>query len=97
MARNSEEQNVGNVLKDFIEKNKLDKGLDIVQLQEVWNTQMGPAIRKYTTQIQFKNETLYVSLSSSVLREELSYGKTRIIQMLNEEMGREIVKKLVLR
>lgn len=97
MARNNEEQNLSSVIKDFIEMNKLDKGLDVVQLQDVWNTQMGPAIRKYTTHISFKQETLFVSLSSSVLREELSHGKTKIIQMLNEEMRREVVKKLVLR
>ncbi|MFT7187750.1 MAG: hypothetical protein ACI9AV_001009, partial [Sediminicola sp.] len=34
---------------------------------------------------------------SSVLREELSHGKSKIITMINEEMGKELVKKLVLR
>jgi hypothetical protein len=38
-----------------------------------------------------------VQLSSSVLREELSYGKEKIIKMLNEELGKDIVKKLILR
>ncbi|MDX1462328.1 MAG: DUF721 domain-containing protein, partial [Marinirhabdus sp.] len=38
-----------------------------------------------------------ISLSSSVLREELSYGKQKIIRLLNEEMGKELVEKLVLR
>jgi len=36
-------------------------------------------------------------LSSSVLREELSYGKEKIIRNLNEEMNQELVRKLVLR
>ena len=34
---------------------------------------------------------------SAVLREELSYGRSKIIAMLNEEMGREVVKEVVLR
>jgi hypothetical protein len=38
-----------------------------------------------------------VQLSSSVLREELSYGKEKIINMLNEELGKTIIKKLILR
>jgi hypothetical protein len=58
---------------------------------------MGPAIQKYTTAIKLQNDTLYVQLSSSVLREELSYGKEKIIRMLNEELGKDLVKKLVLR
>jgi len=32
-----------------------------------------------------------------VLREELSYGKEKIINMLNEELGKTIIKKIVLR
>ena len=38
-----------------------------------------------------------VSLSSSVLREELSLGKSKIVQMLNEELGKDLVKKIILR
>lgn len=95
--RNNENLSIGDVLKDFVDKNKLQSGLDKVNVREVWNREMGPAIEKYTTGIKLQNETLYVQLSSSVLREELSYGKTRIIKMLNEELGRELVKKLVLR
>lgn len=66
-------------------------------MRDVWNSQMGPAIEKYTTAIKLERDTLYVQLSSSVLREELSYGKEKIIKMLNEELGKELVKKLVLR
>lgn len=95
--RNNENLSIGDVLKDFVDKNKLQSGLDKVNVRDVWNREMGPAIQKYTTNIKLQNETLYVQLSSSVLREELSYGKSRIIKMLNEELGRELVKKLVLR
>ncbi|MDX1784359.1 MAG: DciA family protein, partial [Aequorivita vladivostokensis] len=42
-------------------------------------------------------DTLYVQLSSSVLREELSYGKEKIVKLLNEELGKELIKKVVLR
>ena len=97
MARNNEEQNISDVLKAFVKKNKLEKGLNKVNVKDVWNAQMGPAIAKYTTQIELKGKTLFVALSSSVLREELSYGKSKIIKMMNEELGEELVEKLVLR
>jgi hypothetical protein len=44
-----------------------------------------------------KGNTLYVALSSAVLREELSYGKDKIITMINEELRKELVKHLILR
>ncbi|HIB36900.1 DUF721 domain-containing protein [Mesonia sp.] len=97
MARNDEHQSISDVLKNFVDKNKLQKGLDRVNVKEVWQAQMGPAINKYTTSIKLNNDTLYIELSSSVLREELSYGKEKIIKMMNEELGKDLVKKLVLR
>ncbi len=96
--RNNEEMKLSDLLKNFVDENKLDKkGLDQVKVRDVWNNQMGPAIQKYTTNIKLKNDVLYVQLSSSVLREELSYGKEKIIRILNEEMGKDLIHKLVLR
>lgn len=95
--RKNEEMKLGDLLKSFVDENKLDKGLDQVKIRDVWNNQMGPAIEKYTTGLKLKNDTLFVQLSSSVLREELSYGKEKIIRNLNEEMGKELISKLVLR
>lgn len=85
------------VLKDFIQRNKLQHGIDKVNAREAWINLMGNGVNNYTTAIELRNETLYVSLSSSVLREELSLGKTKILEMLNEELGRDLVKKIVLR
>ena len=98
MARRTNDHlSISEALQEFVTDNKLQKGLDKVHVRDVWNSQMGPAIEKYTTAIKLEKDTLFVQLSSSVLREELSYGKEKIIKMLNEELGRELVKKLVLR
>lgn len=88
---------LGDALQEFIKKNKLEKGIDKVNAREAWKKLMGNGVNNYTTAIELRNETLFVSLSSSVLREELSYGKSKIITMLNEELGKELVKKIVLR
>lgn len=95
--RTNEHMSISDALKEFVSDNKLQKGLDKVHVREVWNSQMGPAIEKYTTAIKLDKDVLYVQLSSSVLREELSYGKEKIINMLNEELGRKLISKLVLR
>ena len=96
--RSAENSSLGEVLKNFISSSrKLQKGLDKVSAQQAWHNVMGNAISKYTTQVLLERGTLYVRLSSSVLREELSYGKEKIIKLLNEELGKELVTKLVLR
>lgn len=95
--RNNEHMSISDALKEFVETNKLEYGLDVVNVQDTWREMMGNGVNNYTTAIQLKNNTLYVELSSSVLREELSYGKEKIISLLNESLGKEIIKKLVLR
>ncbi|MCF8714848.1 DUF721 domain-containing protein [Joostella atrarenae] len=95
--RRNEYRTINDVLKDFVTENKLEKGMDKVDVRNAWQNLMGNGVNNYTTQVQLKQDTLHVSLSSSVLREELSYGKEKIIKMLNEELGKDIVKSIVLR
>lgn len=95
--RKNENLNMGEALQEFIKANKLEKGMDRVNVKEAWVRLMGNGVNNYTTAVELRNDTLFVSLSSSVLREELSHGKSKIITMLNEELGKELVKKMVLR
>ena len=43
-----------------------------------------------------KGDTLIVRLSSASLREELSYGKEKIVKMMNENIGKTIINKVKL-
>jgi len=95
--RHNEHISLKDALKDFVETNNLQKGLDKIEVQKLWVKLMGNGVNSYTTSVQLNNHTLYVQLSSSALREELSYGKEKIIIMLNEGFGKELIKKLVLR
>lgn len=95
--RYSEEQSLQDVLKNFISQNNLQKGIDKVEVKEVWYKLMGNGVANYTTEVELRKETLYVKLSSSVLREELMMGKDKIINMINEEIGKQVIKSLVLR
>ncbi|MGE4346754.1 MAG: DUF721 domain-containing protein [Flavobacteriaceae bacterium] len=95
--RNNDSFSISDVLKEFIEKNKLEKGLDAVDAKQAWINLMGNGVNNYTKEVILKNNVLYVWLTSSVLREELLYGKQKIIKMINEELGKDIVKDVVLR
>ena len=95
--RNNEHISISDALKEFVESNKLEKGLNKVNVADAWANLMGNGVNNYTTSVNLERDTLYIQLSSSVLREELSYGKEKIINMLNEELGKNIIKKLVLR
>ena len=95
--RLSNESSIGQVLKAFIETNKLQAGMDKIDVQQAWKNLMGNGVNSYTKEVVLKGTTLYVALTSAVLREELSYGKQKIIKMINEELGKEVVKDVILR
>lgn len=95
--RFSEEQPIGTVLQQFIQENKLQGGMDKINVAEAWKNLMGPGVNNYTTEVLLKGTTLYVALSSAVLREELGYGKAKIIAMLNEELRKDVIKDLILK
>ena len=95
--RFNEESPIADVLQQFITQNKSEAGMDVVNVRDAWKNLMGNGVNNYTTEIQLKGSTLYVALSSAVLREELSYGKDKIIKMINEELRKDVVTNLVLR
>jgi len=94
--RNNDHIKIGDILKDFVETNKLQPGLDKINVRKAWENLMGQGVNHYTSTVKLERNTLYVQLSSSVLREELSYGKEKIVAMLNDALGKEVIKKLVL-
>ena len=95
--RQSNQSTVGDVLKQIIQVNKLQPGMDQIDVKEAWQNLMGNGVNSYTKNVALRGSTLYVELSSSVLREELSHGKSKIIAMINEELLREVIKEVVLR
>jgi hypothetical protein len=95
--RQSNQSTVGDVLKQIIQANKLQPGMDQIDVKEAWQNLMGNGVNSYTKNVALRGSTLYVELSSSVLREELSHGKSKIIAMINEELQREVIKEVVLR
>lgn len=76
---------------------KLERKLSEHDIIDKWDEIMGPAISKHTREIFIRNQVLYIRLDSSVLREELHYGRSKLIIMLNEYAGKEVVKEVVLK
>ncbi|SHM18636.1 DUF721 domain-containing protein [Flavobacterium saccharophilum] len=95
--RLNSQSTIGDVLNQIIQVNKLQPGMDQIDVKEAWRQLMGNGVNTYTKNVVLKGSTLYVELGSAVLREELSHGKSKIVKMINEELKREVVKEVVLR
>jgi hypothetical protein len=83
------------LMKSFIKENNLSKGMQKIKVEEAWHMIMGQGVTSYTQSVELQKKTLIIRLTSSVLREELSYGKEKIIKMLNEEIGDDVISNLL--
>ena len=88
-------------LKEVIEKllkaYKWDAGLDEAKLVNSWEHIVGKIIARHTTRLKLKDRVLYVSLDSSVIRNELMMSRSEVIEKINIEMGAKMIDDIVLR
>ena len=85
-----------NLVNTFLKENKLEKGLLNIEVKKVWFELMNNGVANYTTDVSLRKKTLYIKLSSPALKEELSYGKEKLIKLINERLKENVVEKIIL-
>lgn len=67
------------------------------RLIQSWEKVMGKPIANHTTKLFINRSTLFIYLDNPALKNELSYAREKIIKMLNEEAGEELIKDVVIK
>jgi hypothetical protein len=89
-------QPIAKILDDFFADNPhlLDRMAE-TRLVNYWNNGLNPAVSRYTDNLFVKNRTLFVKLTSSVLKNELMMHRKQMIINLNREAGRDVIDDIV--
>ena len=95
--RNTNEHSLGDVIQELINAYRLKDGLMRAKIDQVWEKVMDKAIVSRTSELRFEKGVLTIRLNSSVLRNELEYKKADIIKAVNDSIGEDLVKEVVLR
>jgi predicted nucleic acid-binding Zn ribbon protein len=95
--RSFEPKPIQDVLHQITEQRNLAKGLNELKVKQAWEATVGNNVMQFTQELSLRGKTLYIHLSSAPLREELSYGKEKILKHLNDTLGFEAIQKIVLR
>ncbi len=93
--RFKESHSVRSIIQKISYNKLLRGGLSKVFLNKVWSNVIGKNVSQYTENIYIKDNTLFLKINSSVLKQELSYGKDKIIENFNKEVGSNEIKKIV--
>ncbi|RLD42463.1 MAG: DUF721 domain-containing protein [Bacteroidetes bacterium] len=85
------------VIQQLLNTYRWGNKLDEVKIVESWEKVVGGIIGRHTVNMVVRNKTLYVTLNSSVLRSELHMARSKIVQSLNKEVGKNVIDDIVLR
>lgn len=82
--RRSKLLSIKDLTKDFYKKDKIKKGLNDISIYERWIKITNDKIQERTKKVFTKQNKLYIEISSSPLRNELSNNKTSILNKIKK-------------
>ncbi len=88
---------LGDALERYLGDSPLADGLRYARVCEAWDAVVGEAIAHVTLSKVFENGVFTARLSSSVVRMQLKMSQQQILAGMNDFLGDDIVKSLVLR
>jgi len=90
-------QSLGSVIKEYLKESRMERKLAEVEIVNAWPEVLGKIVARATNNIYIKDGTLFVSLKSSIVRNELFIIRHDIINSLNRHVGLEVIKEIVLK
>lgn len=95
--RKSNQQQIGTVIKKLLKNQQLEGRLQELDLLDKSKEILGEKLMKFVKEISIRDGILNIKVSSAVVRNELSYQKSKIIEKMNNQAGNEIVKEIILK
>ena len=95
--RKSNQQSIGIVIKRLLKNQQLEGRLKELDVLELSKELLGKNLMKYINDLSIKNGKLIIKVRSAAVRNELSYQKSEIIKKINEQVGNEILKEIILK
>jgi hypothetical protein len=83
-------------LQQFLKESRLKGDVQALQIYDAWESIMGKTVARYTDQIRLIDGKLIITTSVAPLRNELIFQKENIINKVNELMGAQVVKELLI-
>ena len=66
------------------------------KFKEIWPEVVGQMIASRTKSVRVMDGKLFVSFTSAVVRNEIMMVKEGLIRALNEKVGKEVVKEMII-
>ena len=81
---------------EFLKTYRLQDKMGEARVIQAWEKVVGVMVAKHTERIRIRDRVLFVRVNSSVVRNELTYARKKIITSLNREAGSIVIDDMVL-
>jgi hypothetical protein len=95
--RKSNTSSLDEAIKSLLKAYRLNDKMVELDIVKGWPEIMGPVVAAKTISIKVNKKVLVVELNSSVLREELSYGKAQIVKNVNDFLQQDFLEDVRLK
>ena len=81
----------------MLDNYKLSGKFNEVNLSQHWEEIVGQMIARNTQKLYIHDKKLFLHLQTAALKNELKYHKKMVIDRVNDFIGKEVVKDLVIK
>ena len=92
-----EAKSIGEILRQYLKVSQLEHLAWEEQIAQSWQSLLGDEVTRETERLHLQEGTLYVTLKSPSLKNDLMYSRQQIIREINRELQSEVVKAIVIR
>ncbi|OYU94434.1 MAG: hypothetical protein CFE21_15605 [Bacteroidetes bacterium B1(2017)] len=95
--RFQDERSIKDLINQLVDQNKLKPKLLEAQLIADWTRIVGEPIAKYTEKIQVHKGQLILHISSPALRNELSFQRKALADLINKELNCDFIEDVLVK
>ena len=95
--KRGETKSIAELVKVMCREEGLETPLNAYRLIHAWSQVLGQAVQSYTKDLKIYNQVLFVTLTSSVLRQELLMNRKALVHKLNDFVKAQVITDIVFR
>lgn len=80
---------------DMLDDYKIDSKYKATIIKKLWLSIMGKTIASRTGKIALYNKKLKVKIDSAPLKNELNLSKSKVLEILEKELGKGVIEDIV--
>ncbi len=95
MSNDHNQRPLKDVIDQFLKIYRHDKKYQLVEVEKAWQKVMGTYISSKTKSLYLSGTVLRVKMESSVIAQEITIEKSKMMGELNAEIGRVVVEEIL--